>query len=129
VLNAPFLSPEPRDLVLDLGAGVYEEIVFRFLAIRGIFLLLRLDPFEAFDDHPRASRGSVFSATAVAVLVSSLLFALYHHVGPGGDPFAPALFAFRTLAGLLLALIYFCRGLAAAVYTHAFYDVLVHLSA
>ncbi|MEZ6195726.1 MAG: CPBP family glutamic-type intramembrane protease [Planctomycetota bacterium] len=132
-IQEPFLSRAPAgDLVLDLGAGVYEEIVFRFGMIRIPIVLLRLDPWEAFEVERRTGRSggwSLFLPLAVITLVSALAFSAYHHVGEGADPLTGALFGFRFLAGLLLAALYFWRGLAVAVYTHAFYDILIHLGA
>ena len=41
------------------------------------------------------------------------------------DKFALASFTFRALLGLILTIIYVTRGFAAAVWTHALYDVWV----
>ncbi len=119
------------DLLLDLGAGVYEELVFRFLLIRVLFLLLRADPWHVFfseTDGPPVALWKMAGPLTAVVLASSAAFALYHHWGPEGEALTTGLFLFRFVAGLLLALIYFFRGLGMAVYTHAFYDVLVHLT-
>jgi len=107
-----------RDLalsaVLAVGAGVYEELVFRLLLMRGTLWLLR-----------RVGGMHGIAAGVVAVAVSSLVFALFHHVGPGAEPFTSEAFAFRSLAGLLLAGLFAFRGLAVAVYAHAFYDLML----
>ena len=66
-------------------------------------------------------------AIAVAVVVSSLVFALYHHIGPAGEPFTPDRFAFRAFAGTILGVLFVLRGLAVVVYMHVFYDVLCDL--
>lgn len=103
-------------MVLSLGAGVFEELVFRlFLFSGGVWLLGRFGSWPAWLSIP------------VMLLVSSLLFSALHHVGPLGDPFSPEIFAFRFFAGLLLGLLFWTRGLAAAVYTHFLYDLLVML--
>ena len=65
---------------------------------------------------------------ALAIFLPTVTFAAYHYVGEGADPWDVGSFAFRCAAGAVLALIYFIRGLAAAVYTHAFYDVFLHLT-
>ncbi len=119
------------DLLLDLGAGVYEELVFRFLLIRALIFILRADPWHVFfseNDRAPAAFWKIAGPLTVVVLASSTAFALYHHWGSEAEPLTTGLFLFRFVAGLLLALVYFFRGLGMAVYTHAFYDVLVHLT-
>jgi Type II CAAX prenyl endopeptidase Rce1-like len=129
-LQAPFLAaPAGGDLILDLGAGVYEEIVFRLILTGGPLLLLRADPWRVFvvEGAERASATATVVPVAVVTLVSAFCFAAYHHIGGGADPYSGSLFGFRFLAGLLLAALFFWRGLAVAVYTHAIYDVIIHL--
>jgi hypothetical protein len=63
----------------------------------------------------------------LAVVVASLLFSGFHHVGAYGEPFETHAFLFRFFAGLLLSVIFLTRGLAVAVYTHTLYDILVFL--
>jgi hypothetical protein len=103
-----------EDMVLSIGAGVYEEIVFRFCVATLVVLLV--------DDLLGAGR---VVAGVAAVLVSGILFAAFHHVGADGEPFKLATFVFRGLAGALLTCLYLGRGLALCVYTHAIYDVLL----
>ena len=47
------------------------------------------------------------------------------HVGPLGDVFEMRSFVARMVLGLALTLVYAMRGFAAAVWTHALYDVWV----
>lgn len=101
-------------LVMSLGAGVYEETVFRLGLLTGLSLLL----------------GRVFAlprwgALLGAFLVSAALFSAVHHIPPYGEPLAIEPFTFRLLAGLVFGGLYSWRGFAVAVYTHAFYDVFV----
>ena len=72
---------------------------------------------------------STLPAMGVALVVSSLVFALYHHVGAAGEPFALDRFAFRAAAGTILGLLFALRGLAVVVYMHVFYDLLCDLRA
>jgi hypothetical protein len=102
-------------IVSACGAGVHEELVFRLGLLSGIAAVLR-------------GRMSPRLGVAIAFAVSSPLFALAHHLGPFGEPFTAHAFAFRTLAGLAFAAIYWFRSLAHAVYAHAMYDVVVALS-
>jgi membrane protease YdiL (CAAX protease family) len=101
-------------VVLSLGAGLYEEIVFRALLLSGLLLL-----------GVRALGWSRRVSLFFAVLVSSLLFSAVHYVGPLGDVFSWYSFLYRGFAGVFFALLFLRRGFAVAAYTHAFYDVLV----
>jgi membrane protease YdiL (CAAX protease family) len=57
----------------------------------------------------------------LAVITSSVLFSLYHYVGP--EAFRWDTFAFRTLAGMMLAGIFVTRGFGIAVGSHACYNI------
>jgi hypothetical protein len=105
-----------RALVLSLGAGLYEELVFRVFLMGTLVWIGRR--FLGLRDAP---------AVAGAVLVSSLIFSWFHYVGPMGDTFQIASFAFRFVAGLVLAGIYAVRGFGVAAYTHALYDLFLVL--
>jgi len=66
-------------------------------------------------------------AAAVAILGSAVLFALAHHMGSLGEPFAWDAFLFRFTAGLLFSLLYHLRGFSVVSLTHALYDLRVML--
>lgn len=100
--------------VLSIGAGLYEELVFRLFLMGGMFWAgIRLLNF------PR------WLSAATALILSSLIFSAIHHLGSMGEPFVLGTFMFRVFAGMLLAVIFHLRGFAVAVYTHAIYDVIV----
>ena len=117
---APPAASQPAWLpfVLSVGAGLWEEIVFRLALLGGLALLL-----------VRGLHLQPVAATGIAVLVSALAFALYHHFGAYGEPLVAARFAFRMLAGTILGILFATRGLAVVVYMHVFYDVLCDLRA
>ncbi|NUQ01708.1 MAG: CPBP family intramembrane metalloprotease [Armatimonadetes bacterium] len=101
-------------LTMSLGAGIYEELVFRVLLLGGLVLLLE----------------SVFKmdgllAWVVGVVISSVIFSLFHYAPFGMEPFEFGSFIFRFVAGGLLATLYAARGFGIAVWSHALYDVLV----
>jgi hypothetical protein len=50
-----------------------------------------------------------------------------HHIPPYGDALHIGVFVFRVLAGCFFGLVYWFRGFAIVVYTHALYDVYVLL--
>ncbi len=103
-------------IVLAMGAGAYEELFFRLL-VMGALYHVALGIFQEVK----------WGAATCALVVSSLFFALCHHdvILPGGEPFRADYFVFRTIAGGVLGLVFYVRGFAAAVYTHAFYNLLV----
>lgn len=110
---APPRPAAVADLISFVGAGIYEEVLFRLLAFAALFRLLRL---------ALAPWVVAFAAASVA---SAVLFAAAHHFGPFGDEFDPYVFLFRSLAGVYFAALYQARGFGVAVGTHACYDVLV----
>jgi membrane protease YdiL (CAAX protease family) len=76
------------DVVLGIGAGIYEELVFRLMAI-SLLVMLGTD----FLNLPRRF------TLVVAVILSSLAFAAHHHPPLGSEPFDAGAFIFRSLAG------------------------------
>jgi len=103
-------------LFRSVGAGLYEELFFRLFLLSLLYLLF--SRAFAFHGLPRAF------ALGAAVVLSGFLFALAHHLGPGGDPLSGRLLLFRTVMGVLLGLLFVFRGFGVAVYTHAWYDIL-----
>ncbi|HXJ19595.1 MAG TPA: CPBP family glutamic-type intramembrane protease [Polyangia bacterium] len=103
-------------VVMSLGAGVYEETVFRLGIMTGLVAL--------FD---RAVGMRRWLAVVLALLLSAALFSAMHHIPPYGDPFRIGLFLFRLLAGICFGLLFWYRGFAVAVYTHALYDLYVFI--
>ncbi|MEW6355136.1 MAG: CPBP family intramembrane glutamic endopeptidase [Planctomycetota bacterium] len=98
-------------IVLAIGAGVYEEIVYRLLLLSLLFYVFRKS-FEI--------RESI--AATLTILIASLIFAGMHYVGGFGDSLMASSFVFRFLCGLALSSLFIFRGLGIAVYTHALYD-------
>lgn len=114
------LSTGPKEqgfftsLVLSLGAGLYEEIVFRLILMGGMFWV-----------GAKAMKLPAWVSAVGAVVLSSLIFSGIHYIGSLGDTFTLGSFVFRFFAGVLLAVIFYLRGFAVAVYTHAIYDIIV----
>jgi hypothetical protein len=99
-----------------IGAAIYEEFLFR-LAAMNLVLLLAVD----LAGLPRKAM------VPVAVVLSSVAFGLYHHVGAGAEPFDWLRLGLRTVMAAYLAVVYVARGLGVAVGTHACYNVVVFL--
>jgi hypothetical protein len=100
-------------LVGFLGAGLYEEALFRLTLMPGFFYSLRL------------LQTPVLLANTLAVTGSALLFSLAHHAGSPGEAFTWYAFIFRWLAGVFFAWVFAARGFGIAVGTHSAYDILV----
>lgn len=112
-LNISTASANLLDIVvIACGAGVHEELIFRVLGVGALSSLLAL----------RVQRKT---ALFWCVLLSSVLFSLAHHLGAMGEAFTLQAFVFRTLAGVVFALIYLSRGAGVAIWTHALYDIYV----
>jgi len=110
---------DPSDRVLTtaflaIGAGIYEEGVFRLLAISVLVAF-----FQGVMHWQR------YLAWVAAVGVAAVLFALFHYVGSVGEPFAWNSFGYRTVAGVALGVLFSLRGFGITVYTHTFYDLTV----
>ncbi|HXG08955.1 MAG TPA: CPBP family glutamic-type intramembrane protease [Gemmataceae bacterium] len=99
--------------VTFLGAGIYEEVLFRLLLFSGLARLLR---------HVELP-GPL--AVGLAAVASAALFAAAHHVGPYGETFQGGVFLFRMAAGMYFAALFRLRGFGIAAGAHACYDVLV----
>lgn len=111
-----FQAVPASQLVRYVGAGIYEEVLFRLMLFSTLALLFKFSLLPNLITIPLA-------ATAGA-----LLFAAAHHIGPHGEPMNLERFAFRVVAGLLFTALYQFRGFGVAVGTHAGYDILVGVS-
>jgi len=100
-------------LVTYLGAGIYEEVLFRLVGFCGLAAVLR------------GAGLPKLPARLLAAGVSAVAFAAVHHAGVHGEAVNGYVFAFRTVAGLLFTGLLVLRGFGIAVGTHACYDVLV----
>ncbi len=99
-------------VALGVGAGIYEELVFRLILL-SIIVMIGVDLL----------RFKRMSVAFWAILGTSLVFALHHHQPIGAEPFDPIRFVFRTIAGVYLALIFWYRGYGSAAGCHAAYNV------
>jgi membrane protease YdiL (CAAX protease family) len=109
-------EPALRQVVTYLGAGLYEEAIFRLVLFSGMVLCLR---------SVELSRSF---AVVLAAAASAILFSTAHHVGPYGQPYSNYLFVFRLAAGLYFALLYQVRGFGIVVGAHACYNVMVSIT-
>ncbi|HEY4014045.1 MAG TPA: CPBP family glutamic-type intramembrane protease [Polyangiaceae bacterium] len=106
-------------VVMSLGAGFYEELAFRAVLFGlGAKLLVALL-------GGRRTGGRAIAITVIWAVACAAVFSGMHYVGPLGDAFDARSFAARMVLGLALTTVYAARGFAAAVWTHALYDVWV----
>ena len=122
-------------VVLSLGAGVYEELVFRLMAFVLLSLLL-IDLLKM--ERKRAG--------ILIIVLSAVLFSLYHNFRLDRlayhtltlhwsqltaanllttDPFSFGAFVFRTAAGVYFGVLFLSRGFGITVGTHAIYDLII----
>jgi membrane protease YdiL (CAAX protease family) len=104
-------------IVLSLGAGLYEELVFRVALVGGLFAI-----FKAIGLGGR-------QAGVASVILASLLFSAFHYIGPFGDTLALPSFIFRFLAGVTFSALFLVRGFGITAWTHALYDIFLVLAA
>lgn len=102
-------------LALSIGAGLYEELLFRVLLVGGLYWLVSL--FTG-----KRHRVTVYAGVAV---IGALLFSTVHYIGALGDAFTWASFTFRFIFGLALNVVFLVRGFGVAAWTHALYDVMI----
>jgi len=110
------------DIVTGIGAGIYEELIFRLVLICLLMIL--------FNDLLRLSYSN---SIVFSILVSAALFSAYHHIDffswqlyPIGS-FNWAEFSFRTVAGVYFAVVFAIRGFGITAGTHIFYDIFATL--
>jgi len=116
------LQSYPAQIITSIGAGVYEELVFRLILL-GLILIVMEDLLKIKAPLPAVT----------AVRVSALLFAAHHHIGieagniaPLGEKFGAGPFAFRTAAGIYFAVIFRYRGYGVAAGAHIAYDIIYY---
>ena len=99
-------------LMISLGAGIYEELLFRVLMVGALAWGAR-----------RLFGWSAAASGVFATLVGALIFSAFHYIGPYGDRLELASFTFRAIAGVMFSALYLLRGFGIAAWTHALYDV------
>jgi len=105
------LPPLAREMLAYVGAGIYEEFLFRFLLLNGLIFILH-----------RGLGSTPYAAIPVAILASAALFSYAHH-SLGTEPFDRGVFLYRALMGVILGTAFWLRGLGIVVYAHALYNV------
>jgi len=98
-------------LMLSLGAGLYEELLFRVVIVAALAGLARV----FFGWRPGL-------AGVWATVIGAILFSAAHYIGPYGDRLTLYSFVFRMIAGVFFSALYLLRGFGITAWTHALYD-------
>jgi hypothetical protein len=107
-------APTATKVMLALGAGVYEELLFRVILVSAIAFIAQ-----------RVLQWRTAVAATLAVVLSALVFAAFHYIGPYGDPLRLDSFVFRFIGGLAFSTLYVTRGFGVTAWTHSLYDLIV----
>ena len=103
-----------QQVTLAVGAGIYEEFLFRVMLISGLTGII----------------GVVFlwnekTRKAAALIIAAGIFSAFHFMGDYGDYFSMELFLLRFFAGIVLGILYISRGFGITAYAHSIYDLIV----
>ena len=113
-----FMNPQSRILiqqvVLSIGAGIYEEFVFRVILITGLMSVLSF-----------IFQWKITLQRIGAIVGAAILFSLFHFIGVFGEPPSISLFLIRFMAGLFLGGLYTARGFGITACAHAVYDLIL----
>ena len=102
----------PEQFYLAIGAGIWEELLFR-VGLIGMLIYL-MENFLGY---------SQLFASLVAVIIGAFFFSYFHYIGELGDIFTFKSFSLRAIAGVFLGSLYIFRGFGITAYTHIFYDM------
>ena len=113
-IASPMTSDLLEQFYLSIGAGIWEELIFRLGLISLLAYIIKLifrygKPLSVF----------------LSLLISGILFSLFHYIGIYGDVFTWQTFTLRAFAGVFLGVVFLFRGLGISVYTHIFYDMVL----
>lgn len=108
--------PWQHRLTLSIGAGLYEELLFRLILISALHFV--------FGDVMKLP---ALAAYAIPAVISAVAFA-YYHANAGGTELPGAIFLFYSIAGIYFAALFIHRGFGVVVATHALYDIVVLLA-
>ena len=103
-----------QQVTLAVGAGIYEEILFRVILIAAFGGILGF-----------IFQWSDMLKNWVAMIIAAGIFSSFHFIGEYGDYFSFNIFMVRFFAGILLGILYFMRGFGITAWTHAIYDLII----
>jgi len=95
-----------------LGAGIWEEILFRCLLLSALINIFK----RVLDKYP---------SLILSIFISSLIFSMFHYIGSLGDVFNIYTFIVRLIGGIYLSIVYLYRGLGISMISHIIYDFIL----
>src|SRR5207247_9229530 len=95
-------------LMLSLGAGIYEELLFRVVLVG----LIAWAGTKLLGWRPLV-------AGVAATVLGALIFSAFHYIGPYGDRLDVYSFVFRPIAGLFFSDLSLLRGFGITAWSHA----------
>ena len=107
------------DVVTGIGAGIYEELVFRLVLIVLLMMLFQ-----------NVLKLTHKTSIILSVCISAMLFSAHHHINiidgqvSMTAPFNWTAFIFRAMAGVYFAVLFAVRGFGITAGTHAWYDII-----
>ncbi len=116
-INSVLHSNILAGIVTGIGAGIYEELVFRLILICVLMIF--------FCDLLKLSHNK---SIVLSVMIAAALFSAHHHMaffsGQQAEVFDLTEFIFRTIAGVYFAVVFAVRGFGITAGTHAFYNII-----
>jgi membrane protease YdiL (CAAX protease family) len=103
-----------QQITLAIGAGIYEEFLFRVVLILILSSILSI-----------IFKWNKNSINSVSIIISAGIFSAFHFIGEFGDFFSFDIFMARFLAGILLGILYLFRGFGITAWSHSIYDLIV----
>ena len=104
----------PTRIMLSLGAGLYEELLFRVLLVGSLAWAAKT-----------VFGMKAWPAGVLAAVIGAIVFSAFHYIGAFGDAFELRSFVFRAIAGLFFSVLFLLRGFGIAAWAHALYDIAV----
>lgn len=105
------LEDKMANMNLAIGAGIFEELIFRMVIITAIFIVLQ----QGVGVSENASK-------ITSILLAAIIFAGFHLFM---ETFSPNVFAQRVFGGLFLGVLYTFRGYGISAYAHIIYNFLI----
>ncbi len=114
LLMSPSGSMMIQQVTLAVGAGIYEEFLFRVILITGISSILAF-----------IFQWNIKLRNWIAMILAAGIFSAFHFIGEFGDYFSFNIFMIRFFAGIILGVLYFLRGFGITAWAHSIYDLIV----
>lgn len=104
--------------ILSIGAGLFEEFVFRLALVSLLLWVLQ-----------RLLAVPADASQLVSVCFAAAVFASAHFFGSGAETFTYLGFLFRAAAGIYLGAVFILRGFATGAIVHAGFNILLSIYA